>query len=175
MKKHLIQTLGCILVLALLFSVPGAFAASAAENAIPGYVTANTMMVYQVPNPFSKCLGTMSYGEDVSVLGWQDGWFKVQNKKGQIGYCEIGGLSRNDPSFEVYGYVKEAGAYVYSKPNPEYKVIATVTMGDELKVVGITKDKKWLRVQNGSKYGYVLTDLMSKTPIWPDDAFALLV
>jgi uncharacterized protein YgiM (DUF1202 family) len=161
-------------MLALLFSVPGAFAASTA-NVIRGYVTANTMPVYQYPNPLSKLLGTMSYGEDVSVLAWQDGWMKLQNHKGQIGYCEIGSLSRNNPAFEIFGYVREAGAYVYSKPSPEYKVIAKVTMGDELKVVGMTKDKNWLRVQNGSKYGYVLRELMSKTPIWPDDAFASLV
>jgi uncharacterized protein YgiM (DUF1202 family) len=174
MKKQLFRTAVCILTLALLFSVPGAFAASTA-NVTRGYVTANTMPVYQYPNPFSKLLGTMSYGEDVNVLAWQDGWMKLQNHKGQIGYCEIGSLSRNNPAMEVFGYVKEAGAYVYSKPSPEYKVIAKVTMGDELKVVGMTQDKTWLRVQNGSKYGYVLRELMSKTPIWPDDAFASLV
>ena len=47
-----------------------------------------------------------------------------------------------------------------------WKVIARVEMGDELHVVGMTKDKTWLRVKRGSSYGYVLTDLMSKTPTW---------
>lgn len=174
MKKRFIQLLGCILVLALLFSSPGAFAASTA-NVTRGYVTANTMKVYQYPSPLSKSLGTMSYGEDVSVLAWQDGWMKVQNHKGQIGYCEMGGLSRTNPAMEVFGYVKETGAYVYAKPGLGYKTIARVSLGDELKVVGMTKDKAWLRVQNGKKFGYVLTDLMSKTPIWPDGALASLV
>ena len=174
MKKYLFRFMVCILMLALLTSVPGAFAASTA-NVIRGYVTANTMKVYQYPSPLSKTLGTMSYGEDVSVLAWQDGWMKVQNHKGQIGYCEYGGLSRTNPTMEIFGYVKEAGAYVYAKPGLGYKIIASVSMGDELKVVGMTKDKTWLRVQNGSKYGYILTELMSKTPIWPDDASALLV
>jgi len=174
MKKQLFRTAVFVLLLALLASVPGAFAASTA-NMTRGYVTANTMKVYRYPSPLSKCLGTMSYGEDVNVLAWQDGWMKVQNHKGQIGYCAYGGLSRENPAMEVYGYVKEAGAYVYAKPGLGYKIIADVSMGDELKVVGMTKDKTWLRVQNGSKYGYVLKDLISKTPIWPDDAFALLV
>ena len=174
MKKHLFRTAVCVLTLALLSSVPGAFAASTA-NVIRGYVTANTMPVYQYPSPLSKTLGIMSYGEDVNVLAWQDGWMKVQNHKGQIGYCVYGGLSRSNPAMEVFGYVKEAGAYVYQKPGLGYKIIADVSMGSELKVVGMTKDKTWLRVQNGSKYGYVLTGLMSKTPIWPDDASALLV
>lgn len=173
MKKHLIRIFSFILTLALLFTIPGAFAASTA-NGIPGYVIANTMPVYQYPSPLSKTLGVMSYGEDVNVLAWQDGWMKVQNHKGQIGYCKYGGLSRVNPAMEIYGYVKEAGAYVYAKPGEGYKVIASVTMGDELKVVGMTRDKTWLRVRNGSKFGYVLTDLMSKTPIWPDDASASL-
>lgn len=174
MKKHLYRTAVCVLTLALLICVPGAFAASTA-NVIRGYVTANTMPVYQYPSLLSKTLGVMSYGEDVNVLAWQDGWMKLQNHKGQIGYCPYGGLSQSNPAMEVYGYVKEAGAYVYAKPAPGYKVIASVSMGDELKVVGMTRDKTWLRVQNGSKYGYVLTELMSKTPIWPDDAFAALL
>ena len=174
MKKHVFRILICVLTLALFASIPGAFAASTA-NVTRGYVTANTMKVYQYPSPLSKCLGTMSYGEDVNVLAWQDGWMKVQNHKGQIGYCEYGGLSRTNPAMEVFGYVKEAGAYVYAKPGLGYKIIADVSMGDELKVVGMTKDKVWLRVQNGSKYGYVLTQLMSKTPIWPDDALAALL
>lgn len=173
MKKHLFRTAVCVLTLALLFTIPCAFAASTA-NGIPGYVTANTMPVYQYPSPLSKTLGIMSYGEDVNVLAWQDGWMKLQNHKGQIGYCEYGGLSRVNPTMEVFGYVKETGAYVYAKPGLGYKIIADVSMGTELKVVGMTKDKTWLRVQNGGNYGYVLTGLMSKTPIWPDDALALL-
>jgi len=160
-------------MLALLISVPGAFAASVQENAIPGYVIANTMKVYQYPSPLSKCLGTMSYGESVSVLDWKDGWFRVQNNKGQIGYCEYGGLSRSNPAFEVFGYVKESGAYVYAKPGLNYKAIASVTLGDEMKVVGMTKDKVWLRVQNGNAYGYVLTEMLSKTPTWLSTGLAL--
>ena len=66
----------------------------------------------------------------------------------------------------MYGYVKETGAYVYAKPGFGWKVITKADMGDELHVVGMTKDKQWLRVKNGSKYGYVETDLISKTPTW---------
>lgn len=163
MLKRFSRILCCLLALALLFA-NCAFAA--AENAIPGYVTANTMKVYQYPSPLSKLLGTMSYGEAVKVLATKDNWLKVQNREGEIGYCETGGLSKKNPALDLYGYVKETGAYVYAKPGLGWKVIAKVEMGDELHVVGMTKDKTWLRVKNGSKYGYVLTDLVSKTPTW---------
>lgn len=165
MMKRFYRILSLSLALMLLLCALPAFASSA-SGGIPGYVTANTMKVYQYPNPFSKLLGTMTYGEAVLVLAAQDGWLKLKNVDGEIGYCEAGGLSKKNPALNMYGYVKETGAYVYAKPGIGFKTIAKVTMGDELHVVGMTKDKVWLRVKNGSKYGYVLTELVSKTPTW---------
>lgn len=163
MLKRFYRFLCCLLALALL-SASCAFAA--AEGAIPGYVTANTMKVYQYPSPLSKCLGTMSYGEGVLVLAVQDGWMRVQNTDGDIGYCETGSLSKKNPALDMYGYVKETGAYVYAKPGYGFKVIAKVEMGDELHVVGMTGDGQWLRLKNGSRYGYIPTEQVSKTPTW---------
>lgn len=173
MMKHCSKLLLCLLTLTLLFSVSGAFAASNAANSIRAYVVADTMNVYQYPNLLSKTLGIMSYGEDVNVLARRGDWLRVQNHKGKIGYCKVGSLSSANPAIEVYGYVEEAGAYVYAKPMLDSKTIATVTFGDELNVVGMTKDKTWLRVKNGSKYGYILTDLVSRVPIWPDESSSL--
>lgn len=165
MMKRFFRILSCMLALVMLVSLPGAFAASSAAD-IPGYVVANTMPVYQYPHLLSAVLGTMSYGESVLVLSWQDGWFRVQNIKGEIGYCPYGGLSPVNPALDIYGYVKENGAYVFAKPGLGYKVIAQVTMGKEVHVVGMTRDKTWLRLKNGDTYGYVLTELISKTPTW---------
>lgn len=165
MKRRLFRISACFLMFILLFSISGAFADSTA-NVTRGYVTANTMKVYQYPSPLSKCLGTMSYGEDVTVLSLKEGWMKVQNDKGEIGYCETGSLSKKNPVLDMFGYVKETGAYIHAKPGFGWKVIARADMGDELHVVGMTKDKQWLRVKNGNTYGYVLTELVSKTPTW---------
>lgn len=173
MMKRCSKLLLCLLTMTLLFSVSGAFAASNAAKPIRAYVVTDTMSVYQYPNLLSKTLGVMSYGEDVNVLAWRGDWLRVQNRKGKIGYCKVGSLSTENPAIEVYGYVKEVGAYVYAKPSLTSKTIATVTFGDELNVVGMTKDKTWLRIKNGSKYGYILTDLVSKVPVWPDEASSL--
>lgn len=163
----------CLLAIALLTALLPASAESAGDRKIKAYVTHNTMKVYQYPNPLSELLGVMSYGEGVRVLAWQDGWIRVQNSKGKIGYCEYGALSvRNPNRLNMYAYVKEAGAFVYAKPISSAKVIAAAVMGDELHVVAMTADKQWLRVQNGTKYGYVQTDQMSKTPMWFSDDFA---
>lgn len=162
----------CLLAIALLTALLPASAESAGGRKIKAYVIANTMKVYQYPNPLSELLGVMSYGEGVRVLAWQDGWFRVQNTKGKIGYCEYGGLGLQNPNrLNMFAYVKETGAFVYAKPISGAKAIAIASMGDELHVVGMTADKQWLRVQSGAKYGYVQTDQMSKTPLWPTDDF----
>lgn len=154
-----------LLTLALLAAIPPANAASLYDIATKGYVIENTMDVYQYPSILSKLLGTMSFGEDVRVLSWQDGWIRVQNHKGKIGYCPYGSLSRKDPcTLDMFGYVKEAGVHVYAKPGAGYKIIDSLEMGDRLRVVGMTKDKEWLRVYSGKRFGYVQKELMSKTP-----------
>lgn len=171
MKKKIRNALLLLMTASLLAFVPCTHAASVQDIATKGYVCANTMKVYQYPSILSKLLGTMSYGEDVYVLDWQDGWMRIRNHKGQIGFCQYGGLSRKDTNtLDMYGYVKETGAYVYSKPDSAYRIIASVPMGDRLKVVGMTRDQKWLRVQNGSRFGYVQTEMMSKTPLFFETA-----
>lgn len=149
-----------VLALGMLLSL----AVSIAEGYLT-YVVTNTMKVYKYPNQLSRVMGTMSYGEDVHVLTWKDGWLKVQNDKGQIGYCEFGGLStRNPNNLNIDAYVKEAGAYVFAKPGTGYKSIGAVTMGQQLDALAMTPDDEWVRVSNGKRIGYIQADKLSKTP-----------
>lgn len=149
-----------VLALGMLLSM----AVSMAEGYLT-YVVTNTMKVYKYPNILSRVMGTMSYGEDVHVLAWKDGWLKVQNNKGKIGYCEFGSLStRNPNNLNIDAYVKEAGAYVFAKPGTGYKSIGTVTMGQRLDALAMTPDDEWVRVSNGKRIGYIQADKLSKTP-----------
>jgi len=174
MKQNMHRIIAALLTLFLLTAaLPGYAAIYESDTGYQAFVVANTMEVFQYPHTLSKLLGTMSFGEDVRVMAWQDAWIKVKNHKGDIGYCERGSLSITNPcTLNMSGYVEESGAYVYAKPGSGFKMIAAMPMGAELKVVGMTGDKQWLRVQNGSKYGYVKTALMSKTPtLFPDGLF----
>lgn len=166
MKHCKYRILSCILLCALLLTaLPAQAASHSGTGSYQTYVIKNTMPVYQYPSPLSRLMGTMSYGEGVKVLAWQDNWIRVQNSKGQIGYCEFGGLSTKNPNtLNMKGYVKESGAFVFSKPATGYKAIAAVPMGTQLNAVAMTPDKKWVRVRNGSRYGYVQASLLSKTP-----------
>ena len=158
MKLKRILTL--LLALLMLLSM----AAACAEGYLT-YVVDNTMKVYKYPNLLSRVMGTMSYGEDVRVLSWKDGWLKVQNDRGQIGYCPFGGLSTANPNnLNSDAYVKEAGAYVFAKPGTNFKSIGTVTMGQRLDALAMTPDEEWVRVSNGRRIGYIQADKLSKTP-----------
>lgn len=158
MKRKRILTLTLALLILL------SMAAAGAEGYLT-YVVDNTMKVYKYPNLLSKVMGTMSYGEDVRVLSWKDDWLKVRNNKGQIGYCKFGSLSTANPNnLNSDAYVKEAGAYVFSKPGTGYKSIGTVTMGQHLNALAMTPDEKWVRVSNGKRIGYIQADKLSKTP-----------
>lgn len=155
------RILGAAIALIMLFSL----AAAAAEGYLT-YVVDNTMKVYKSPTPLSRVMGVMSYGEDVRVLGWKNSWLRVQNDKGQIGYCEFGGLSTRNPNkLNIDAYVKEAGAHVYAKPGTGYKAIGTAAMGQKLKALAMTPDEKWVRVSNGKRIGYIQADKLSKTPV----------
>lgn len=159
-KKSLRAALACLM---LVSSLP-AMATSHTAGYL-AYVVKNTMKVYKSPSVLSPEMGTMSYGEDVRVLAWKDSWIRVQNHKGQIGYCEFGGLStRNPNSLNIDAYVKESGAYVFAKPGTGYKTLGAVTMGKRLTALAMTPDKRWVRVSNGTRIGYIQSDALSKTP-----------
>lgn len=154
------RILTAVLALLMLLSL-----AAASADGYLTYVVDNTMKVYKYPNQLSRVMGTMSYGENVRVLSWKDGWLRVRNDKGQIGYCPFGGLSTANPNnLNIDAYVKEAGAYVFSKPGTGYKSIGTVTMGQRLKALAMTPDEEWVRVSNGRRIGYIQSDKLSKTP-----------
>lgn len=157
------KRLSCaILALALALAALPAFAASTYK----GYVSANTTQVYAQPNVLSKSLGTVSYGESLNVLAWRDGWARVKNGSGKIGYCKLSTLSAKDNNtLDMDGWVREDGAHVRNRPSSSGKSIATVKAGTKLRAVAITKDKKWVRVRSGKKYGYIASGDLSRTPV----------
>ena len=83
----------------MLMMLAPAFASAEAGTAIPGYVTKNTMKVYQYPSPLSKKLGTMSYGEDVLVLS-------VDAKRVDDGYHVFAKGGREDTGMDALEWIK---------------------------------------------------------------------
>lgn len=162
MKRRLQRLSGLILAVLLVAYAPLALAGSGQT----GYVAENTLPVYQQPHRLSKTLGIMAYGQSMEVLAWQDGWARVKNSKGEIGYCDVHALTPNNPNtLAKDAYVKEAGAYVFNKPGTGYARIGKVSMGQRFSAVAVTPDGRWVRVWNGKRYGYIEASAVSSSPV----------
>ena len=126
------------------------------------YISANTLVAYSSPSTSSKNLGTMSYGERMTLLGVDGSWAKIQNSSGAVGYCKLEGLTIENPnSLNTIIYVTETGAKLYAKPTTSATVLGTLKQNAKYTAVAMTTDKVWLRLKNGSSYGYLLTDYAS--------------
>lgn len=169
MRNSIRQILCAALALILMLASMPASAAGAGGDQV--YVVDNTVSVYKLPHPLSKLLGTLSYGESVRALARKDGWVRIKNAKGAVGYCESGALSTKNPNtLDLDGYVRAGGAPIYAKPGASYKKLTTAKAGTKLHAVAITPDKKWVRVKSGKRYGYIQASALSKAPAASADA-----
>ena len=129
------------------------------------YISANTLVAYSSPSTSSKSLGTMSFGESMLLLGVNDGWAKIQNATGAVGYCKYGDLTSVNPnSLNLTVYAQSNGVKLYSKPLTTATVSKTVNLNDALTVIAVTGDGVWARVSLGSgKYAYVQTKSIAES------------
>lgn len=127
------------------------------------YVSANTLNVYKDAATGTKLLGVMCYGDKLALLATADGWAKVQNSAGGIGYCKLDGLSTANPNkLDKTGYAKADGVPLRKKPLNDAEVYKRLSLGDSVRAVAITPDKVWARVHLSSgSYGYVETRYLS--------------
>ena len=136
------------------------------------YISANTLVAYSSPSTSSKSLGTMSYGESMLLLGVDDGWAKIQNSSGAVGYCKYGGLTNVNPNnLNLTMYAQSNGVKLYAKPLTTATVRKTINQGDSVTVIAVTGDGAWARVNLGSgKYAYAQTKSISETKPDGDDS-----
>lgn len=162
MKKRMIALMIalCIIIGTGVVQAP-AFAAS-----VKVYVSANTLPVYNRVSGQTVLLGTMSFGESMTCLAVNNNWACVKNASGAIGYCKTEGLTNIDPNkYSVKLYANASNVKVYAKPDTSSSVLKTIGLNDSYIGVAITSDSKWIRLKNGSSYGYVLAPQMSAEPV----------
>lgn len=165
MLKYFKRILAACMAMLMLFSMAGA-AAEGFEANTKVYIIKNIHKAYQRKNTSSKVLGVMTYGERMTMLSFSGEWVKIKNSKGQVGYCKLNGLSSQNPNnLNETVYAKESKTPVYHKASASYKKLKTVKQNAKLNVVAKTPDGKWYRVKNGSSYGYVRTENVSKEPV----------
>ena len=142
--------------------------ASEPESVI--YVGATTLKVYKRPDSGSGALGTVCFGESMTLLSVDDGWACVRNAAGAVGYCSYGGLTRTNPnSFRQALYAAKDGVKLYSKPLESASVAATLKLNASVMAVAKSEDGRWLRILlDSGSHAYARTEDLSLEKI-PED------
>ena len=131
------------------------------------YVTVSSLPVYASASASSKCLGNMCIGESMTMIGASDGWAKVRNAEGALGYCLSSSLSTKDiNTLNRPYYAKNKTVTLYSRSYNGAKATATVAQNTSLMAVCLSPDGVWARIalSNGS-FAYAHTSDLSETRI----------
>ena len=150
-----------------------------------GSVTGSNCRMRSQPNTSSSVLGTYSSGTKMSVIGINNGWYKVQYS-GKTGYMrsdlmeivsgsgsttttttEPAPSQPEEPVQEKesltsvdadYGIVNGSGCRMRSEPNTNCTILGVYNRGTKMSVLGMTNN--WYKVQYSGKTGYMRSDLM---------------
>ena len=130
------------------------------------YVGVNLAGCYASCDVNSTLLGVMSYGESFACIGYGNGWAKLRNASGTEGYCQISMLTTDNPNTSgIAVYPQVSGVTVYSKPSESASVMGTLQLNTKMTAVAITPDNEWLRLSNGSTFGYARAKYFARTPV----------
>ncbi len=135
------------------------------------YVISSTLPVYASASSSAKLLGTMVLGESMTLLSLEDdGWAQVRNSAGAVGYCKLAGLSTEDPNtLNMTVYITEDGARLFARPQTSAQVLGTLKRNAKYTAVAISADNAWVRLKNGSKYGFIQSEYLSTTQLDPEE------
>ena len=131
------------------------------------YVTLSSLPVYVSDSASSKVLGTMCLGESMTMIGANDGWAKVKNSSGTVGYCLVSGLSTKDiNTLNKPYYAKNKTVTLYSRSISGASAATTVAQNTSLMAVCLSADGEWARIALSSGgFAYARVSDLSETRI----------
>lgn len=137
------------------------------------YITSTLLPCYAQNNTSSKILGTMSFGESFTCTGSGEGWARIVNGDGDVGFCKEDGISSTNPNtYSVTLYAQAAGVKIYKKPSTSASVLSTLSLNAKITGVCQSTDKTWIRLKSGSEYGYVQAKEVATTQVISNTANA---
>lgn len=120
-------------------------------------VTADSVRLRAAANTGSAILAELNRGTAVSILGRQDGWYKV-NYDGKTGYMSADYVTARSSAGDLrcVARVISDGLNLRSGAAASGAVLATVSRGEYVDVSGF--ENGWFRVQYSGKTGYMSGD-----------------
>jgi len=155
------------------------------EN-IAAVVNVNRLNVYKNTSSSASKLGTLSYGQAVTVRAYNAKWAYIE-LNGRFGFCALSGLIRansyteeeNNPFEEpstsnpaldnaIPATVTAASLNVYSSPSTSSKKLGTLQKGIQVNV--IKYNSTWAYIEFSGTYGYCgIKGLTRNSNVDPDD------
>lgn len=152
------KIIAVIMILALMLSCMPAFAASKTV-----YAGKKTVQVYAGKSTLATKIGKLAYGEAVTCTNYSqfsNGWAKIKNANGKIGFCKMNQLTDENPNNLDFKLPTRNKAIMYAKPSSTSKMITKFAADVKIRVVAVTPDCNWFRVKHDDDYGYISTDKM---------------
>ena len=137
------------------------------------YVTAANTRLYKKADEKARRMGSLTFGDQVTVTATQGDWAQVTSAKGSKAFCRLADLSAANPNvLNKSMYAQLARVPVYKNPTKRSGRVKNLKKGDTITVVAITSDGLWCRVTDGVKNGFVPTVYLDDapqatgTPVW---------
>ena len=147
---------------------PSATPTPAPTQSVSGkyYAAVTLTTVYQSADASSKSMGTLSYGESITVNAVSGDWAKVTNSSGTAGYCKFSDLTAENPNtYSQTVYINANNAPIYKIASESSAVWMTLKKNDSYKAVAVTPDGAWYRLKNGSYYAYISSKFISANKV----------
>lgn len=158
--KKIISVLICCVLLANIGTVINAGAANINSRAGTVTTSSTSLNIRSSPNTASAVLSSLPKGSYITLSEKSAGWWKVEYKNGQFGYCSanyITEISSQEATVAITsGYLNvRAGA------GTSYSAIAKLQKNDAVLILSTVGD--WYRILfDGTKTGYVAAGYLKK-------------
>ena len=120
------------------------------------FVNVLELKVYSEPNVHSAVLEIVPYGKLVKRVAVKNSGAMVSTINGNVGYCFNADLTTLDPNrYNTPVYSQTDRTPVYLRPNIDSPVMTYLGINDCVKMVAMTSQGEWLRLEYNNNYGYV--------------------
>ena len=161
------------LVLAMLIAITMLIIPASAENYATAVVKGGWLRLRAEASASSETISAYFTGTQVTIIGTSGEWYYVLTPDGHYGfmnsnYLTVTGSSSGSTTTESTAYIYAANGKpvrMRSGPSTDYGVVASYSVGTQVKVLISGAD--WSKIRVGTRTGYMMSKFLSVTNITP--------
>ena len=161
------------LVLAMLIAITMLIIPASAENYATAVVKGGWLRLRAEASTSSETISAYFTGTQVTIIGTSGEWYYVLTPDGHYGfmnsnYLTVTGSGSSSTTTESTAYIYAANGKpvrMRSGPSTDYGVVASYSVGTQVKVLISGAD--WSKIRVGTRTGYMMSKFLSVTNITP--------